>query len=85
MPLFKTAITIPEDLLAQLDKAAKQLGESRSRYITHVLRVAVRARRDADITNQLNALFADDKVLKEQRRGTKVLRAASVNWEDESW
>ena len=85
MPLHKTAITIPEDLLAQLDKAAKQLGESRSRYITHVLRVAVKARRDADITNRLNALFAEDGVLNEQRRGTKVLRAAGVSWEDESW
>ena len=85
MPLLKTTVTIPEDLLAQVDKAAERRGESRSRYITRVLRAAGGARRDAEITSRLNALFAEDRVLEEQRRTTRELQAASVSWEDDSW
>jgi hypothetical protein len=58
----KTAIAIPEDLLAEVDAAARQRNESRSAFITRVLQAAVRARRDRDITRRLDALFADPAV-----------------------
>jgi metal-responsive CopG/Arc/MetJ family transcriptional regulator len=63
----KTAIAIPEDLLAEVDAAARERDESRSAFITRVLRAAVRARRNRDITRRLDALFADDSVRQEQR------------------
>ena len=85
MPLHKTAVTIPEDLLAKVDEAAEQRGESRSRYITRVLRAAVGARRDAEITNRLNALFADDKIREEQQQTTTELEASGTNWSEERW
>ena len=85
MPLHKTAVTIPEDLLAKVDEAAEQRGESRSRYITRVLRAAVGAKRDADITNRLNSLFADDKVRDEQQRTTTELQTSGVSWGDDQW
>jgi hypothetical protein len=85
MPLHKTAVTIPLDLLTQVDQAARRRGESRSRYITRVLGAAVRARRDADITRRLNELFAADDVCDEQRRTADELGRAGTDWDDERW
>jgi metal-responsive CopG/Arc/MetJ family transcriptional regulator len=58
MPLRKTAIAVPDDLLAAVDRAARARHESRNRFVTLVLRHAVRARRDAEITRRLNEFFA---------------------------
>ena len=85
MALRKTAIAIPESLLADVDRSARERGESRSRYITRVLEVAVRARRDAEITRRLDALFADPDVSAEQSRGGRLLDASGPLWEDERW
>jgi metal-responsive CopG/Arc/MetJ family transcriptional regulator len=85
MPLHKTAVTIAEDLLAQVDQAAQQRGESRSRYISRVLRLAVGARRDAEVTRRLNALFAGEAVRREQLHVAEQLQSAGVNWEDDAW
>ena len=56
----KTAIAVPEDLLDEVDRAARARGESRSRFISRVLALVVRARRDAEITRRLDALFGDE-------------------------
>jgi hypothetical protein len=85
MPLHKTAIAIPDDLLAEVDRAAQQRGESRSRYITRVLSVAVRAKRDADITQRLNELFADGELRNEQRCSVEQFGRASTDWAGERW
>jgi metal-responsive CopG/Arc/MetJ family transcriptional regulator len=85
VPLHKTAVTIPVDLLVQVDRAARQRGESRSRYVTRVLAAAVRARRDADITRRLNELFTADDVCDEQRRTAEELGRAGTDWDDERW
>src|SRR5438105_15266360 len=69
VPFRKTAIAMPESLLADVDRAAQARGESRSAYITRVLRAAVRARRDAEITKRLDELFADERTAKTQRPG----------------
>ena len=44
MPLRKTAIAVPDDLLAAVDRAARERHESRNRFVIAVLRRAVRAR-----------------------------------------
>ena len=85
MALRKTAIAIPESLLADVDRSARQRGESRSRYITRVLEVAVRARRDAEITRRLDELFADPKLKGEQRKESRVLVEDASLWNDERW
>lgn len=85
MPVRKTAIAIPESLLAEVDRSARERGESRSRYITRVLQVAVRARRDAEITRKLDELFADQRVVKEQRKGARLIEADASLWNDERW
>jgi hypothetical protein len=81
----KTAIAVPAELLREVDRAAKARGESRSKYITRVLREAVRARRDAEITRRLNELFADEDLAEEQRRSAEELGRVGIPWDDERW
>ena len=78
MALHKTAIAVPESLLADVDRAASERGESRSAYITRVLAMAVRARRDAEITRKLDELFADTRTKKAQRRSAAALDEAGL-------
>ena len=85
MPLHKTAIAISEDLLAAVDRAAQSRGESRNGFITLVLKEAVRAGRDADITRRLNELFADAEMAQEQSRGARDLDKAGTDWSSERW
>ena len=85
MPLRKTAIAVPADLLAEIDRAAREQRESRNRFVTRVLQAAVRARRDADVTRRLNELFADPDVHQEQIRTAAELDAAGTDWSDERW
>lgn len=81
----KTAIAVPEDIMQEVDRAARERGESRSRFISRVLRLAVRARRDAEVTRRLDALFADESVRDEQRREAQELSQLGVNWDSERW
>ena len=56
-----------------------------SRFISRVLRLAVRARRDADITRRLDALFADEPLAQKQRRDADDLARLAVDWSGERW
>ena len=85
MALRKTAIAIPDDLLDAVDRAAEARQESRNRFITHVLRMAVRARRDAEITRRLDACFADPALASTHRTDAEMLDAAGTDWSDERW
>ena len=85
MPLRKTAIAVSDDLLAAVDRAARQRHESRNRFVTRVLQLAVRARRDADITRRLNELFSAPEVGEQQSRGAAELDAMGTHWTDERW
>ena len=81
----KTAIAVPEEILAEVDRAARERGESRSAFISRVLRLAVRARRDAEVTQRLNALFADESFREAQRRETSELAELGIDWASERW
>jgi metal-responsive CopG/Arc/MetJ family transcriptional regulator len=85
MPLRKTAIAVPENLLAAVDRAARQHHESRNRFVTRVLRHAVRARRDAEITRLLNELFAAPDLTEQQSREASDLDAMGTPWTEEPW
>lgn len=85
MPLRKTAIAIPEDLLSAVDRAAQSRGETRNRFVTRVLQEAVRSRRDADITKRLNDLFSDVELAQEQAHTASELDAAGTDWSNERW
>ena len=81
----KTAIAVPAEVLEEVDRAARERGESRSRFISRVLRWAGRARRYAEVTRRLYALFADESVREAQRRDAHELAELGINWDSERW
>jgi metal-responsive CopG/Arc/MetJ family transcriptional regulator len=85
MPLRKTAIAIPDELLSAVDRAAQSRGESRNRFVLRVLQEAVLARRDAEVTRRLNELFAAPDLAQEQARTAGELDAVGTDWSDERW
>jgi hypothetical protein len=85
MPLRKTAIAVPHELLAAVDRVARARRETRNRFVTRVLEQAVRARRDAEITRRLNDLFAAPEVAERQSREASDLDRLGSKWEDERW
>jgi hypothetical protein len=82
MPRRKTAIAIPEELLDEVDAAARERNESRSAFITRVLRVAIQARRDREVTRRLDELFADEALRREQLEPAEL---ADERLGDERW
>lgn len=68
MPMKKVAISLPEPVLATVDRLAAEQGASRSRVISTILSRVARAKRDRDITAAVDALFADETVAAEQKR-----------------
>jgi hypothetical protein len=84
MAAKKFAISIPEDVMREVDRAARGAGVTRSRFIAGVLRRVARARSDADITRRVDALFADAALAREQAGTAAALRArgspAGTEW-----
>ena len=85
MPLRKTAIAVPDELLAAVDRVARSRRETRNRFVTRVLEQAVRARRYAEITRRLNDLFAAPEVAEQQSREASDLDRLGNDWKDERW
>ena len=81
----KTAITLPEALRQELDALATAHGESRSSFIRRVLQAAVLAERDADVTRQLNAVFAGEEVAAEQVCVAAEMDRAGTDWTEDGW
>ena len=77
MAVTKYAISMPEDVMKQIDRAARKRGETRSRFIANILRRAAQARSDAEITEQLNRVFADESLAAEQRETAEAFRRGS--------
>jgi metal-responsive CopG/Arc/MetJ family transcriptional regulator len=85
MALRKTAIAVPDDLLAAVDRMARARRESRNRFVIRVLEHAVRARRDAEITQRLNELFTVSELAEQQSREASELDLIGSDWSDEAW
>ena len=80
----KIAISLPEPVLETVDQLAARRGESRSRVIATILSRVARAKRERDITARIDALFADETIVTEQKRTTdEFLRVSS--WPRETW
>ncbi len=67
----KVAITIPADLVIMIDDISKQLGLSRSKYISTVLREKVLSEKERQIKDSYNRVFSDDSIKKEQLQTAK--------------
>jgi metal-responsive CopG/Arc/MetJ family transcriptional regulator len=81
----RTAITLPDDLLADVDRAARDEGRSRSAYIREVLREALRRRRSAAVSRALNEVYADAELREETSRIAAEMEAGAAEWAPESW
>jgi metal-responsive CopG/Arc/MetJ family transcriptional regulator len=79
----KFAISIPQEVMEQIDAAAERRGITRSRFISDVLRKVARARTDAEITRRLDAVFSDPHVVREHRRTNREFLGARAR--DDEW
>jgi len=59
MSVTKFAISMPTETMGQVDRAAKRLGMTRSRYIAIVLARVARHERDAAIARRVDEVLAD--------------------------
>ncbi len=75
MAAKKFAISIPEDVMKEVDLAARARGVTRSRFIADVLRRTAELRRDAEVTREISRLFEDPEVVEEQRETAKAYRS----------
>jgi hypothetical protein len=74
MAAKKLAISAPEEVIREVDHAAKRRGMTRSGFITDVLSRVARARTDAEITRRVNDLFSDPEIAREQVETTNKFR-----------
>jgi len=86
MAVRKIAISVPGNILGQIDRMAKQAGSTRSGFISRVLEEVSHARTQAEITERINALFDDGSLAKEQLATSRgFLRAAEPNEDGQEW
>ena len=76
MAARKFAISVPEQVMRHVDRAAARRGMTRSRFIADVLARVAKARTDAEISRRVNALFSDPEVAREQADTARVFRRA---------
>jgi metal-responsive CopG/Arc/MetJ family transcriptional regulator len=69
---MKTAISIDDQLLHDADRAAKRMGLSRSRLFSIALQDYLHQRRQQELLDQLNRVYASHPDLSEQRTAAKM-------------
>jgi metal-responsive CopG/Arc/MetJ family transcriptional regulator len=77
MAVKKIAISVPEEVIRQVDRLAKRTHTTRSGLISQILKEVSHAQTQADLTVQINRVFDDFSVREEQSSTSKTfLRAA---------
>jgi metal-responsive CopG/Arc/MetJ family transcriptional regulator len=74
MTMKKIAISLPEPVLERVDRLAASRGESRSHLIATVLDRVARAKRDRDVTAQIDALLDDEMIVEQKVTADEFLR-----------
>lgn len=87
MAVRKIAISVPEDVLRQIDRVAKRAKTTRSGFITQVLSDVSRATGRAEVTERINSIFGEESVVEEQGSVANdyLLRAAESETEGSEW
>lgn len=81
---MKTAISIPDEVFEQAERAAKRLGLSRSELFTRAVKEFLGTRLQANITASYDSAFADgDDDLDQVRRKATRDALLGVEWSDE--
>ncbi len=76
MSVKKFGISIPEEVMEAVDRAARERGLSRSRFIAGVLRRAAAARTDLEVTRKIDEVLADEDLQREQADEARALQRA---------
>lgn len=87
MAVRKIAISVPESVLDQVDRAAAEAGENRSHYISRMLMLLAQARSDKEITRRIDAVFANSEISDEQVRTARAgaLGMARIRRKEPRW
>ncbi|MGK5087126.1 hypothetical protein WDW86_06175 [Bdellovibrionota bacterium FG-2] len=86
MTVRKITISLPEEILLQVDRLAKRTHTTRSGCIARVLSEVSRASTQAEITERINQLFSEPEVKEEQSEvAAHYLKAAEKGFEDSEW
>jgi metal-responsive CopG/Arc/MetJ family transcriptional regulator len=87
MAVRKIAISVPEDVLKQIDRVAKRENTTRSGFITQVLSDVSKATDRAEITARINQIFGEASVVEEQASVSTdyLLMAAESSGEGTEW
>ena len=80
----RIAVSLSETVLASVNQLAERRGESRSHLIATILERVARAKRDRDITAQINALFGDRAMSTEQKQTSDAFLRMNP-WPKEKW
>lgn len=86
MAVRKIAISLPEDVLRQVDRLAKRTKTTRSGCIARVMAEVSHASTQREITEQINLLFNDRELADEQiATAQEYLQAAEKDFGDPEW
>lgn len=81
---MKTAISIPDEIFEEAEKAAKRLGLSRSELFTRAIKAFLMERSERSITSSYNAGFDDASSPQDAFRREATRRALlGVEWDNE--
>jgi len=67
MPVTKFALSVPEDVMQAVDRAARARGVTRSRLVSQVLARVARVTRDQEISRRVDEALSDPELFEEQR------------------
>lgn len=81
---MKTAISIPDEIFEEAEKAAKQLGLSRSELFTRAIKAYLIERSERSIASSYNAAFDDAASSKDDFQREAARRVLlGVEWDSE--
>ena len=80
----KVAITVPADLVAMIDAISKQLGISRSRFISTVLREKLLDDRNRHLKDVYDRVFSD-RAIRDEQLETAMWFEGSAGKEGQEW
>jgi metal-responsive CopG/Arc/MetJ family transcriptional regulator len=80
----KVAITVPNDIIAVIDKISKQEGISRSKYISRLLKDKILEEHEKKLTCVYNEIFSDESIRKEQLETSEWFEGTGDN-EGQAW
>ncbi len=82
---MKTAISVPDEVFHQVNRAAERLGISRSEVFTRAVRQFLLTARDAEIAASYDAAFGEEEAAPESdafRRSAARRALLAVEWDD---